>query len=157
MFKLGRLLDEEEYQHRIVPCLVKLFSSPDRTTRVKLLEKIDDFAPHLKPQIINDKIYAWVLFVQFYVSKFSNIVTGFMDTNPAVRETTIKAMTVFAEKLNYYNLNTDLMKHLARLQGEKFQRNILNACQNCLPITKASIHEIISTHLLKMKKYMLED
>lgn len=58
MFRLGRLLDEEEYQQRIVPCLVKLFSSPDRSTRVRLLEKIDEFAPHLNQQVVNDKIYA---------------------------------------------------------------------------------------------------
>lgn len=57
MFKLGRLLEEEEYQYRIVPCLVKLFGSTDRTTRVKLLERIDEFAPHLKSQVINDSIY----------------------------------------------------------------------------------------------------
>jgi SCY1-like protein 1 len=57
MFKLGRLLDEDEYQARIVPSLIKLFSSPDRSTRVKLLERIDEFAPHLKPQVLNDKIY----------------------------------------------------------------------------------------------------
>lgn len=57
MFKLAKLLDEDEYQYRIVPCLVKLFSSTDRTTRVKLLEGMDEYAPHLKPQIINDSIF----------------------------------------------------------------------------------------------------
>ena len=63
MFTLGRLLDEEEYQQRIVPCLVKLFSSPDRSTRVKLLEKIDEFGPHLKPNVVNEKIYGYANFV----------------------------------------------------------------------------------------------
>ncbi|KAI6236765.1 hypothetical protein M3Y95_00193000 [Aphelenchoides besseyi] len=119
MFKLGRLLDEDEYQHRIVPCLVKLFSSPDRSTRVKLLERIDEFAPHLKPQIVNDKIYG-------------NLVTGFMDTNPAVRESTVKAMVVFAEKLNYNNLNMDLMKYLAKLQGSDDQPGIRTNTTICL-------------------------
>ncbi|VDM44087.1 unnamed protein product [Toxocara canis] len=57
LFKLGRMLDEDEYQRRIVPCLCKLFSSPDRVTRVKLLEKIDEFAAHLTPQVVNEKIY----------------------------------------------------------------------------------------------------
>ncbi|KAI6186856.1 hypothetical protein M3Y98_00178600 [Aphelenchoides besseyi] len=119
MFKLGRLLDEDEYQHRIVPCLVKLFSSPDRSTRVKLLERIDEFAPHLKPHIVNDKIYG-------------NLVTGFMDTNPAVRESTVKAMVVFAEKLNYNNLNMDLMKYLAKLQGSDDQPGIRTNTTICL-------------------------
>ncbi|KAI6218666.1 hypothetical protein M3Y99_01695000 [Aphelenchoides fujianensis] len=119
MFKLGRLLDEDEYQHRIVPCLVKLFSSPDRSTRVKLLERIDEFAPHLKPQVVNEKIYG-------------NLVTGFMDTNPAVRESTVKAMVVFAEKLNYNNLNMDLMKYLAKLQGSDDQPGIRTNTTICL-------------------------
>ncbi|EGT55590.1 hypothetical protein CAEBREN_05906 [Caenorhabditis brenneri] len=104
LFKLGRLLDEAEYQRTIVPCLCKLFGSPDRTTRVKLLERIDEFAPHLTPQILNDKIFA-------------NLTSGFLDTNPAVRESTVKAMVSLAEKLNYNNLNVELMKYLARLQG----------------------------------------
>lgn len=104
LFKLGRLLDEAEYQKTIVPCLCKLFGSPDRTTRVKLLERIDEFAPHLTPQILNEKIFA-------------NLTSGFLDTNPAVRESTVKAMVSLAEKLNYNNLNVELMKYLARLQG----------------------------------------
>ncbi|KAL6739940.1 hypothetical protein Aduo_013337 [Ancylostoma duodenale] len=104
LFKLGRLLDENEYQRRVVPCLVKLFGSPDRTTRVKLLERIDEFAPHLSSQVVNDKIFA-------------NLASGFLDTSPAVRESTVKAMVSLAEKLNFNNLNVELMKYLARLQG----------------------------------------
>ena len=40
-----------------------------------------------------------------------------MDTSPAVRESTVKAMVSLADKLNYNNLNVELMKYLARLQG----------------------------------------
>ncbi|KAI6221020.1 hypothetical protein M3Y99_01567000 [Aphelenchoides fujianensis] len=134
MFKLGRLLDEDEYQHRIVPCLVKLFSSPDRSTRVKLLERIDEFAPHLKPQVVNEKIYGQVPSILFFhlVGGCRNLVTGFMDTNPAVRESTVKAMVVFAEKLNYNNLNMDLMKYLAKLQGSDDQPGIRTNTTICL-------------------------
>ncbi|GMR58326.1 hypothetical protein PMAYCL1PPCAC_28521 [Pristionchus mayeri] len=119
MFKLGRLLSEEEYQRRIVPCLVKLFGSPDRTTRVKLLEKIDEFAPHLTPAIVNEKIYG-------------NLSQGFLDTSPAVRESTVKAMVVLAEKLNSHNLNTDLMKYLAKLQGTDEHGGIRTNTTICL-------------------------
>lgn len=35
------------------------------------------FVEHLQPQVVNDKI-------------FPNVVSGFMDTNPVVRESTIK-------------------------------------------------------------------
>uniref|UniRef100_A0A183BZM8 N-terminal kinase-like protein n=1 Tax=Globodera pallida TaxID=36090 RepID=A0A183BZM8_GLOPA len=97
MFKLGRLLEETEYQQRVVPCLVKLFSSTDRTTRVKL-----------------------------------NLVTGFLDSNLAVRESTVKTIVAFADKLNHNNLNTDLMKHLARLQGSDPEPSIRTNTTICL-------------------------
>jgi hypothetical protein len=43
-----------------------------------------------------------------------------MDTNPALRESTVKAMVTLAPKLNANNLNVELMRHFARLQGGKF-------------------------------------
>uniref|UniRef100_A0A915PQJ7 Protein kinase domain-containing protein n=1 Tax=Setaria digitata TaxID=48799 RepID=A0A915PQJ7_9BILA len=119
LFHLGRLLDEDEYQLRIVPCLCKLFNSPDRITRVKLLERIDEFALHLTPQIVNERIYG-------------NVASGFMDTNPTVRESTVKAMVSLADKLNHQNLNIDLMRHLARLQGADDQPGIRTNATICL-------------------------
>lgn len=43
MFKLGRLLDESEYQKIIVPCVVRLFASTDRATRIRLLQQLEQF------------------------------------------------------------------------------------------------------------------
>jgi SCY1-like protein 1 len=43
LFKLGRLLPEAEYQKKIVPCVVKLFSSNDRATRIRLLQQLEFF------------------------------------------------------------------------------------------------------------------
>jgi hypothetical protein len=39
-FKLGKLLDETEYQKKIIPVVVKLFSSTDRNTRMRLLQQV---------------------------------------------------------------------------------------------------------------------
>ena len=36
----GRHLDGAEYQKKIVPCVVKLFSSSERSTRVNLLQQV---------------------------------------------------------------------------------------------------------------------
>lgn len=77
MFKLGRLLDEIEYQKRIVPCVVKLFASTDRVTRSRLLQQLDLFINHFQPQIVNDQI-------------FPQVAHGFLDTNPTIREQTVK-------------------------------------------------------------------
>lgn len=81
LFKLGKLLEEPEYQVKVVPCVVKLFSSTDRMTRVKLLQQLDNFVDHLQPATVNDKI-------------FPNIITGFMDTSPVVREHTVKVSNI---------------------------------------------------------------
>ena len=40
VFQLGKALDAEEYQKKIVPCVVKMFSSTDRGTRIKLLQQV---------------------------------------------------------------------------------------------------------------------
>ncbi|KAL4238493.1 N-terminal kinase-like protein [Mactra antiquata] len=119
LFKVGRLLDYDEYQSKIVPCVVKLFSSSDRNTRVKLLQQVDMFVEHLTSQVINEKI-------------FPNITSGFLDTNPVVRESTIKAMLHLAPKLSYKNLNEDLLKHFARLQAKDDQGGIRTNTTVCL-------------------------
>ncbi|GAB1599861.1 N-terminal kinase-like protein [Argonauta hians] len=119
LFKVGKLLQTEEYQKKIVPCVIKLFSSPDRATRVKLLQQIEFFVEHLQTPTVNDQI-------------FPHVIQGFMDTNPVVRESTIKAMLHLAPKLNYKNLNEELMKHFARLQSKDDQGGIRTNTTVCL-------------------------
>ncbi|CAL8111632.1 unnamed protein product [Orchesella dallaii] len=119
LFKLGKLLDEPEYQAKIVPCVVKLFTSTDRATRVRLLQQLEHFVDHLQPNTVNDKI-------------FPNIVTGFMDTNPTVREQTVRAMLFLSPKLNYNNLNVELLKYFARLQIKDDQGGIRTNTTICL-------------------------
>lgn len=119
LFKVGKLLDTEEYQKKIVPCVVKLFSSPDRATRVKLLQQIEFFVEHLQTNTVNEQI-------------FPHVTQGFVDTNPIVRESTIKAMLHLSAKLNYKNLNEELMKHFARLQSKDDQGGIRTNTTVCL-------------------------
>ena len=40
LFRLGALLEAGDYQKKIVPCVVKLFSSNDRATRLNLLQQV---------------------------------------------------------------------------------------------------------------------
>jgi len=56
LFKLGKLLDEADYQKKIIPVVVKLFSSTDRATRMRLLQQLHLFVEHLSAGIINDQI-----------------------------------------------------------------------------------------------------
>ncbi|XP_043214943.1 N-terminal kinase-like protein [Amphibalanus amphitrite] len=135
MFKLGGLLSEEEYQRRMVPCLVKLFSSPDRATRVKLLQQLETFVDHLQPATVNDQI-------------FSHVVTGFLDTSPALREHTVRASLLLAPKLNYNNLNVELLKYFARLQAKDDQGGIRTNTTVCMGKIAQYLHPSVRQKVL---------
>ena len=59
MFKIGKHLSTEEYQTKIVPCIVKLFSSSDRNARFKLLTQIEHFVEHLSSKIGKYVLLVW--------------------------------------------------------------------------------------------------
>ena len=98
-------MSEDEYQKKIVPCVVKLFSSPDRATRARLLQQLEHFAGHLQASTVNDQI-------------FPQIANGFLDANPTIREQTVRSIWFLAPKLNFNNLNVEVLRHLARLQAK---------------------------------------
>ncbi|XP_033110396.1 N-terminal kinase-like protein isoform X2 [Anneissia japonica] len=119
LLKLGKLLETSEYQSRVMPCVVKMFSSTDRATRIKLLQQLESFIEYIQPAVVNDQI-------------FPHICHGFMDTNPAIRESTVKAMILLAPKLSDHNLNVEVMKHFARLQSKDSQGGIRTNTTVCL-------------------------
>ncbi|XP_053665496.1 N-terminal kinase-like protein [Anopheles marshallii] len=135
MFKLGRLLDEAEYQKRIVPCVVKLFASTDRVTRSRLLQQLDLFISHLQPNVVNDQI-------------FPQIAHGFLDTNPTIREQTVKSIIHLAPKLNYNNLNVEVLRHFARLQSRDDQGGIRTNTTVCLGKIAPHLHPQVRQRVL---------
>ncbi|XP_071453913.1 N-terminal kinase-like protein isoform X4 [Hetaerina americana] len=135
MFKLGRLLDEAEYQKRIVPCVVKLFCSNDRATRIRLLQQLENFINHLQASTVNDQI-------------FPQIALGFMDTNATIREQTVKSVIQLAPKLNYNNLNVEVLRHFARLQSKDEQGGIRTNTTVCLGKIAQHLHPQIRQKVL---------
>lgn len=119
LFKLGKSLSDEEYQQKVVPCIVKMFSSKDRATRVKLLQKMEEFINYLQPSVINNQL-------------FPSIAQGFLDTSPVIRDETIRCMQYLASKLNNHNLNEEMLKHFARLQIKDEQGGIRTNTTVCL-------------------------
>ncbi|XP_067831818.1 N-terminal kinase-like protein isoform X2 [Heptranchias perlo] len=119
LFKVGKFLSAEEYQQKIIPVVVKMFSSTDRAMRIRLLQQMEQFIQYLNEATVNAQI-------------FPHIVHGFMDTNPAIREQTVKSMLLLAPKLNDNNLNVELMKHFARLQAKDDQGPIRCNTTVCL-------------------------
>lgn len=135
MFKLGRFLDEIEYQKRIVPVIVKLFSSTDRVTRSRLLQQLDLFITHLQSGVVNDQI-------------FPQISHGFLDTNPTIREQTVKSIIHLAPKLNYNNLNVEVLRHFARLQARDDQGGIRTNTTVCLGKIAPHLHPQVRQRVL---------
>ncbi|KAL5285470.1 SCYL1 family protein [Megaselia abdita] len=135
MFKLGKLLEEADYQKRIVPCVVKLFSSTDRVTRSRLLQQIELFIPHILPQTVNDQI-------------FPQVAHGFLDTNATIREQTVKSIIHLAPKLNYNNLNVEVLRHFARLQARDDQGGIRTNTTVCLGKIAPHLHPQVRQRVL---------
>ncbi|XP_067877949.1 N-terminal kinase-like protein isoform X2 [Heterodontus francisci] len=119
LFKVGKFLSAEEYQQKIIPVVVKMFSSTDRAMRIRLLQQMEQFIQYLNEATVNTQI-------------FPHVVQGFMDTNPAIREQTVKSMLLLAPKLSDSNLNLELMKHFARLQAKDDQGPIRCNTTVCL-------------------------
>ncbi|KRZ59543.1 N-terminal kinase-like protein, partial [Trichinella nativa] len=71
LIKIGKLLGEEEYQVHVIPSVIAMFASQDRITRVRLLEQLEHFIDHLKPEVVNEKI-------------FPPLVTGLLDTSASL-------------------------------------------------------------------------
>jgi len=107
VFKIGKNLESADYQKRIVPCIVKLFSSNDRNARFKLLSQVEFFVEHLSKDICNNQV-------------FPKIESGFLDSEPIIREKTVIAMIHLAPKLSYSNLDeVVVLKHFSRLSRDE--------------------------------------
>ncbi|XP_067104118.1 N-terminal kinase-like protein isoform X3 [Osmerus mordax] len=119
LFKVGKFLSADEYQQKIIPVIVKMFSSTDRAMRIRLLQQMEQFIQYLNEAAVNSQI-------------FPHVVHGFTDTNPAIREQTVKSMLLLAPKLNEANLNQELMRHFARLQARDEQGPIRCNTTVCL-------------------------
>lgn len=57
VMRISSKLSEDEYESKITPVIVRLFSSPDRAIRVCLLDNLPLMIDHLPQKIVNDKIY----------------------------------------------------------------------------------------------------
>lgn len=119
IFKIGKMLDENEYQSKLVPCIIKLYACKDRATRSKLLQQLDSYIHFLNSNVINEQI-------------FPQVIQGFLDSNFTIREQTVKSMLHLAPKLNATNLNEELLKNFTRLQTRDEEGGIRANTTVCL-------------------------
>lgn len=57
VMKIGKKMTDEEWDSKLIPVIVRLFSNPDRAIRVCLLDNLPNMIDHLSQKIINDKIF----------------------------------------------------------------------------------------------------
>lgn len=57
IMKIGARLSDEDYNARITPVIIRLFSNPDRAIRVCLLDHLPNMIEHLSQKLVNDKIF----------------------------------------------------------------------------------------------------
>ena len=106
VMRIAAKLSEDEYTAQITPVIVRLFSSPDRALRVCLLDSLPVMIDHLSQKVVTDKI-------------FPQMVTGFGDLAPVVREQTVKAVLVVVPKLSDRVINGELLRHLAKTANDE--------------------------------------
>ena len=106
VMKIGAKLSDEDYNTRITPVVIRLFSSPDRAIRVCLLESLPSMIDHLSQKVVTDKV-------------FPQMTTGFTDLAPLVREQTVKAVLTIITKLSDRVINGELLKHLAKTSNDE--------------------------------------
>lgn len=57
VMKIGEKLTEDEYEQRLNPVLLRLFSNPDRQVRVCLLDNLPQMIDHFSSKLVSDKIF----------------------------------------------------------------------------------------------------
>lgn len=77
VMKIGKKLSDEEWESKLTPVIVRLFSNPDRAIRVCLLDCLPNMIDHLSPKIVNDRIFPYmVTFPRAAIYQLTLIRTG---------------------------------------------------------------------------------
>ncbi|KAI1081478.1 ARM repeat-containing protein [Whalleya microplaca] len=106
VMKISTKLTNEDFEARVQPVVIRLFGNPDRAIRVCLLDNLPSMIDRLPQKVVNDKI-------------FPNIVSGFTDVAPVVREQTLKSVLVIITKLSDRTINGELLKYLAKAANDE--------------------------------------
>lgn len=106
VMQIGKKLSDDEFEAQITPVVVRLFANPDRAIRVCLLDNLPNMIDRLPPKVVNDKL-------------FPQMVTGFTDVAPVVREQTVKAVLVVVPKLSDRIVNGELLRYLAKTANDE--------------------------------------
>lgn len=106
VMKIGTKLSNDDFESKVTPVVIRLFANPDRGIRVCLLDNLPLMIDRFTQRIVNDKI-------------FPQVVGGFTDIAPIVREQTLKSVLVFVPKLSDRTINGELLRYLAKTANDE--------------------------------------
>ncbi|KAF8813689.1 ARM repeat-containing protein [Phlegmacium glaucopus] len=115
VLQFGTNTSPEEYPKVILAPIIKLYASPDRGTRMALLEHLPEYVDKLDKKAVSEKI-------------FPHLQLGFSDTVALIREATVKSVILLAPKLTDRLLNNDLLRLLAKMQMDTEASVRTNTC-----------------------------
>ncbi|KLO19476.1 ARM repeat-containing protein [Schizopora paradoxa] len=113
--QMGKHVPSAEYSSILLTPIAKLYASPDRGTRMALLDNLPEYVERLDEKYVADKIWP-------------NLQTGFADTIPAIREATVKSVGLLYPKFGNRILNNDLLRHLSKMQMDPEASIRTNTC-----------------------------
>jgi SCY1-like protein 1 len=61
IIKVGGHLPDEEYVKVVIPCIIRMYATPDRGIRMALLEMLPSYVDRLTKKIVNDQIFPHVV------------------------------------------------------------------------------------------------
>lgn len=105
IIKLAKNMEETEFKKIVSPLIVEQFASSDRAIRMELLTAMPNYIQYLDRKIVSDKI-------------FGHFSTGFSDTEPLIREQSVKSVLTIIDKLSDRQINGDLLRLLAKTQND---------------------------------------
>lgn len=115
VLSIGRDVPPSTYSKVILDPVVKLYAIPDRGTRMALLDGLSEYADKMDSKMVTERVWP-------------NLLTGFADTVPVIREATVKAVFPLAGKLSDRILNNELLRLLAKMQTDTEASIRTNTC-----------------------------
>lgn len=85
---IGKNVPPQRYTALVLDPVVKLYASPDRGTRMALLEGLNEYGDKLEKNTASEKVWP-------------HLITGFADTVAVIREATVKAIPIIAPKVSW--------------------------------------------------------
>jgi len=101
----ARDLPPDQFRLRVTPCVLRLFASTDRAMRVALLQHMETFMESITSEQME--------------AVYEHLAAGFADGTAYLRELTLKSLLLVAPKLSQRTLNSNVLKHLAKMQMDE--------------------------------------